>query len=885
MKKLTLLLMTIFAITALIAQEVPTNWTTVSSDITVAKETANTTDGTYSAAVTWTSTSTQKFFSDDFAVTEGANFQITLDVLDNTDAGRCRFGIGWNGEGIDWNTNASEYSIDNAAFQELTFSGTVPAGTTTAYIDIRFYDESAGWEANGNQATNIIDNVIVSLDGGANIIANGSFEAWSIPVVLNVTAPTSYATVYEDNVDLVFTTSNFELGTDGSLEYILNGGAAQYTTTSPVNVATLIEGENTITMQLVDTENNPLDPAVTAIRTVTYEIPSTEPALTIDAPTNGTTVYGTDIDIAFTVENFTLGTDGKIAYTLDGGTALYHTTTNNIVLTGLALAEHTMTFELVDMSDASLDPAVTANLTFTCAEALPGGMETFELSDIGSSYADGSFVGDDDITWTYVHSRDVDIFPINNKGHMLRRASDSKLVSEPIPGGIASFQVSMRKAFTGASTRQLELHINDILIATSDEFGSGSGEDPTVHTFYVPEINVPGDFTIMIKPAGTSSFNAQVVIDDIIWTGFSSTVPYLSITSPANNEEIMNADVNIAFNVLNFNLGTDGKVKYTVDGGTALFTTSSPIALTDLGNGSHTVNLELVDMAEASLTPAVTSQVTFTVNLDGPAFTSISDIQNGTLGNVWVKGIVSASFNSSQHGEGYYLQQGGGAWNGIYVSDLTNSPAIGDSVIIAGTANESYDLTQIENITSYTVTYIDGIVAPPTVISTLDANTEQYESVLVKVTNATCDTTKNQYGEWYVNDGSAPLMCKDNGTGAYPFTPSLGTVYNITGVLYYSYGNFSLNYRMESDITIANSIESEFTNAISVYPNPASETINIVTDNAQTITITNLVGQIVKEISVANEIETIDISNLNAGIYFAKLSKANETAVLKIIVE
>ncbi|MDD2634241.1 MAG: hypothetical protein PHW82_01940, partial [Bacteroidales bacterium] len=818
MKKLTLLLMTIFAITALIAQEVPTGWTTVSSDITVAKETTDITDGTFAVAATWTSTSTQKFFSSDFAVTEGSNFQITLDVLDNTNAGRCRFGIGWNGEGIDWNTNASEYSVDGAAFQELTFSGTVPTGTTTAYIDIRFYDESAGWESNGNQATNIIDNVVVSLDGGANIIANGSFEEWSIPVTLNITAPTSYETVNEDNVDLVFTTSNFELGVEGSLEYVLNSGTAQYTTTSPVNVATLVEGENTITMQLVDMSNNPLDPAVTAIRTVTYEIPSTEPALTIDAPTNGTTVYGNDVDIAFTVENFVPGTDGKIAYTLDGGSAIYHTTTSDIALTGLSYAEHTMTFELVDMSNASITPAVTANLTFTCAEALPGGMETFELSDIGSSYSDGSFVGDDDITWTYVHSRDVDIFPINNKGHMLRRASDSKLVSQTISGGIASFQVSMRKAFTGASTRQLELYINDMLIATSDEFGSGTGEDPTVHTFYVPEINVPGDFTIMIKPAGTSSYNAQVVIDDIIWTGFSSTEPFLSITSPANGEEIMNADVNIAFAVQNFNLGTDGKVKYTVDGGTSLFTTSSPITLSGLSNGSHTAVLELVDMSEASLTPAITKQVTFTVNLDGPSFTSISDIQNGATGDVWVKGIVSASFNSSQHGEGYYLQQGGGAWNGIYVEDLTNSPTIGDSVMIAGTINESYDLTQIENITSYTVTAIDGIVAPPAEISTADANTEPYESVLVKVTNATCDTTKNQYGEWYVNDGSAPLMCKDNGTGAYPFTPSLGATYNIIGVLYYSYGNTSLHYRMESDITIANSIDSEFANAVSVYP-------------------------------------------------------------------
>ena len=1158
--------MAFFAFTALIAQEVPTNWTLATADISVVEETTTVSEGTSAMSVTWTSVDNQDILSDVFNVTEGASFSYTLDVYDFDLAGRVRMAISFS-TGNQW----GDYSVDTDAWQNLTFEGTVPTGATTAQIRLRFYDVSTDW---AGTATVIIDNASYTENGGSNLLLNPSFETWGAPVLnpaLNVTAPTNNATVAVDNVDIVFSTENFELGTDGSLEYILNGGTAQYATASPVNVAGLTEGENTIVMQLVDMSNAALDPVVTVTRTVNYEIPSTDPALTITFPAEASTIYAADVNITFTVENFELGTDGKIAYSVDGGATAYHTTTDAIELTGLSYAEHTVDFELVDMSDLSLDPVVETSVTFTCAEALPGGMETFELSNIGGSYTDGSFVGNDDITWNYFHSRDTSIYPINQKGLMLRRGSDSKLVSQTLSGGIASFQLSMRKAFTGASTRQLELYINDIYVASSEEFGAFTGADETIYTFYVSNIDVPGDFTIMVKPVGDATTNAQVVIDDISWTGFSSTDPYLSITSPTDAQEVTSADVDIVFNAINFELGTDGRVKYTVDGSSDQFTTTSPIEITGLADGEHTVAMELVDMSDASLTPAVTNQVTFTVNtaaptyttiydiqyttdpsgnspsmdqvettrgvvsatngdkfwiqdgagawngvyvyytttpgpargdsvwvtgtvieynnlteigtitdmtvinsgntiaaaevlatgsvgteayegvlvnvtgictnddygygmielndgsgviliddllyagtfvtghsytvtgvvdyygtasewkiqprdaadvidngasttplltitspansatvytanvsvafnvsnfilgtdgkvawnvdggtdayvttspisvlglsdgshtvnlelvdmsnnslatpvtasvtftvdLSGPTYTSISDIQNGiATGDVWVKAIVSANFNGSDYGEGYYLQQGGGAWNGIYVYDLVNSPAIGDSVEIAASIDEFWDMTQLENVTSYSVFAINGIVAAPTEVSTLDAGTEQYESVLVKVTNAVCDTVQNQYGEWWVSDGTGALLCKDN--GVFDFTEVLGTAYNITGVMAYSYQKFSIQYRRDSDIQIANNIESEFANAVSIYPNPANSMVNIITDGAETITITNLVGQIVKEITVTNSTATINISDLNSGVYFVKLAKQNETATIKLVVE
>jgi len=358
----------------------------------------------------------------------------------------------------------------------------------------------------------------------------------------------------------------------------------------------------------------------------------------------------------------------------------------------------------------------------------------------------------------------------------------------------------------------------------------------------------------------------------------------LSITSPEADETLYSTDISATFDVSNFVLGTDGKVAWNLDGAANAYVTESPIAITGLANGTYTLNLELVDMSDAPLATPVTASVSFTIDLSGPTYTNISDIQNGSVtGNVWIKAVVSASFNEAEFGEGYYLQQGGGAWNGIFVEDLTKTPSIGDSVVIAGTINESYDFTQIESVTSYSVIGIDGIVAAPVEVSTLDAASEQYESVLVKVTNAQCDTLQSQYGEWWVNDGSGPLQCKD--VNAFDFTEELGTSYNITGVMSYGYGDFSINYRRPTDITIVSGIENELAANVSIYPNPASDIVNIATDGANTIKVTNLVGQIVEEVSVDNAIETINISNYNTGVYFVEITKANETTVVKLVVE
>ena len=1157
MKKITIIMICVLAVNMLMAQVIPVNWNSTEF-LTAVEETTDVSEGSSSASLTWTNSSNQDLDSDPFTVTEGATFSMSFDALDNTADGRVRIGIFW-GASSDYATTFSE---DDANWQTLTLTGTVPVGATEAVFRIRCYDVGGGaWPGT---ATVIVDNAIYTEDGGANLVPNFSFETWEALVLspeLLVNAPIDDVTIFVDNVDMLFTTTYFELGVDGSVEYIINGSAPAYSTASPIAITGLVAGVNTIELQLVDMANAPLDPVVTVTRIINYDI---EPGVIITSPAEGSSFYSDAVDVVFEVQNFVLNTDGKIAYSIDGGAIAYHTTVDAINFAGLSYAEHTVNFELVDMADASLAPAVTTSVTFTCLEPLSGGMEDFtNFPETSTSYVTNTFLGLDGSTWNYSNcSGNVDKqIDIPSPVIARNKIPVGEITSGTISGGCGVMNFDFMQAFS--SNVNLLVYVNDIEVAN---ITSSSQVDVVLNTGEIV-VNQPGDFTFRFVQANT--FAGQVTIDNISWSTFGGTDPYLSISAPVNLSTIATTDVDIEFTVYNFVLGTDGNIKYSVDGGADQFqttadpialvglsesehtvtlelvdianapldpavttevtftvdlsaptytpiydiqyttapdgnspvmdqvvttkgvvyavwedgfwlqdgagawnglyvfdetatatigdsvmttgtlvefytytelgtitnttvinssntiaaatvgttggitiednesvlvtvtgvctdpsaeygiwvitdgsgaisidddifdytpvlgnsytvtgvlyfsydewkimprdaadvidngastdpllsitaptngttiyvdnasieftvsnfilgtdgkvawsidsgadtyVTASPISILSLSEGSHTVDLYLVDMSDVAISPAVTASVTFTINLAGPTYTNIADIQNGSAtGDVWIKAIVSANFNGSEYGEGYYIQQGGGAWNGIYVYDLVNVPSIGDSVIIAGSVDEFFDMTQVEDITSYSVTSIDGIVANPTSVTTLGAADEQYESVLVKVVNAECMVIQNGYGEWTVNDGSGDLMCKDN--GVFDFTEVLGTDYNITGIMGYSYGEFSLQYRRESDITLSSGIDTEFTSTISVYPNPATSNLNIVAEGAETITITNIVGQVIIEMNAKSEIETIDISKFEAGVYFVKIQNNSETAVIKVIFE
>ncbi|MBS3740925.1 MAG: hypothetical protein KGY74_02260, partial [Candidatus Cloacimonetes bacterium] len=174
--------------------------------------------------------------------------------------------------------------------------------------------------------------------------------------------------------------------------------------------------------------------------------------------------------------------------------------------------------------------------------------------------------------------------------------------------------------------------------------------------------------------------------------------------------------------------------------------------------------------------------------------TTIYDIQYTTdpsgdspyLGDVvTTTGIVTATDGNGTH----FIQSGSGPWNGLYIHDYSHDYEVGHQVLIMGEVDEYYNKTELKDVSDLD-TLATGVDIPPaSEISTNEVNQEEYEGVLVSVSNATCVSDTNTYGEWEVDDGSGVCMIDDV---FYHFDPEVDGTYYVTGPVDYSYGSFEI---------------------------------------------------------------------------------------------
>ncbi len=75
-------------------------------------------------------------------------------------------------------------------------------------------------------------------------------------------------------------------------------------------------------------------------------------------------------------------------------------------------------------------------------------------------------------------------------------------------------------------------------------------------------------------------------------------------------------------------------------------------------------------------------------------------------------------------------------------------------------------------------------------------------------------------------------------------------------------------------------------NKFTIYPNPASIKINYVfnSDEKNRLQIFDISGQLVHEKFNMNPEGEIDISDLNSGVYFVKISNRANTSTQKLII-
>ncbi len=145
-------------------------------------------------------------------------------------------------------------------------------------------------------------------------------------------------------------------------------------------------------------------------------------------------------------------------------------------------------------------------------------LENFDDSNISDEYGNGSFVGKHGILWNYVDSRNEDDFGIDGKGIILRGSITPSSISATIDSGIRSFAVDARKASFSDDQRILEVLVDDELIGTFEpEFGEG--EDNTIFTLIIDEINIAGSFELKLRIAGEGT-SQEMTLDNLTWTPY-----------------------------------------------------------------------------------------------------------------------------------------------------------------------------------------------------------------------------------------------------------------------------------------------------------------------------------------------------------------------------
>lgn len=194
---------------------------------------------------------------------------------------------------------------------------------------------------------------------------------------------------------------------------------------------------------------------------------------------------------------------------------------------------------------------------------------------------------------------------------------------------------------------------------------------------------------------------------------------------------------------------------------------------------------------------------------------------------VTVRGIVTHVIPNSAF---YIGDPEGGPWSGLYVyhRNTSNAVALGDDVKLTGELDEYFNLTELVNVSAYEI-LSQGNPLPPALELTTDEipfgnpNSEQYEGVLVRLTDVQIKTGVDSYGQFKVADASNVQAMVDNGlfniTGQYTINVN-DWWYMIQGIVdYHSAAGFKLNPRNASDMVKQDSIENSIitiqnTNAI-----------------------------------------------------------------------
>ena len=108
------------------------------------------------------------------------------------------------------------------------------------------------------------------------------------------------------------------------------------------------------------------------------------------------------------------------------------------------------------------------------------------------------------------------------------------------------------------------------------------------------------------------------------------------------------------------------------------------------------------------------------------------------------------------------------------------------------------------------------------------------------------------------------------------------------GVMLIASNDAGSNTMIKNDyiiVEVATGIKNPISQNVKLYPNPANNQLNFENISGfETITISNVMGQMVLYAEINNNSQTIDISGLELGTYFVKIQSEDRVVLRKVLV-
>ncbi len=273
-----------------------------------------------------------------------------------------------------------------------------------------------------------------------------------------------------------------------------------------------------------------------------------------------------------------------------------------------------------------------------------------------------------------------------------------------------------------------------------------------------------------------------------------------------------------------------------------------------------------------------------------------------TLTGTITFGYTDFGFTPEDTYRNYILAEAAGVNHAMYLYNNNSHPVFmaqlerGDRITLTGTITEYNGLTELSNISAYT---LESSGNPELIsqvgLATILAAPEGWESVLVELADiAVVDSTG--FGEWLVQDGLGNQIILDN-LGSWDVALSAGAQMDaLRGMITYNFGEWKIAPRDNADFVnldgigpVEQPLDFQLTAAVPNPFNPATSIeYSLGRATSLRLSVYNVVGQEVAVLvngqqAAGRHTALLDGAGLASGLYIARLAAEGRSDELKLL--